>query len=664
MRKFAKKCITLVLAAAMLAGTVCSGVSAKETEDPMADKASGQCDDTEEYGDYNAAMDAAVSATAYTTDTDTDVDAASVMGGYASDGDAYYYDDAELLADSIIEDIEAKAVTGTNTLPSVYETLTHASKYSSLTKYKGIDVSVWQGDIDWESVKESGVDFAFIRIAYRSYSSGDLSSDSKWVKNLKNAKAAGVKVGVYVFSQAVNASEAQAEAMYAIKLLNGANLDLPIIMDYEYVSSGGQTTGRLYNANLSKSTATENVLAFCNTCKKYGYSAGVYANKSFLNSQLYPSDITAANFHVWLAHWTTSTDYTGTYTFWQIGGSYVDGIDGAVDTNVWYYGASTVSNVTDVSTVVSTASISYRTHIQDIGWESNWRTDSVLSGTSGLSKRLEGIQIQVVGYDDNGDATDLGIRYKTHVQDYGWQNWVYDGNTSGTVGKSKRLEAIKIELTGDDADNYDIYYCVHVQDYGWLNWAKNGETAGTTGLSKRLEAIRISIVKKGSSAPAKLGSKSDAHVVSLVTYDVHVQDIGWQTAVGMGSMAGTTGQSKRLEGIHIKLANADYSGSIEYRTHVQDIGWQSWVKDGAMSGTSGQSKRLEAIQIRLTGEMAENYDVWYSVHVQDSGWSGWAKNGEKCGSAGYSRRLEGIKIYILPKGSSAPGSTANTFYEK
>ena len=94
-----------------------------------------------------------------------------------------------------------------------------------------------------------------------------------------------------------------------------------------------------------------------------------------------------------------------------------------------------------------------------------------------------------------------GVRYRTHVQGYGWLNWMKDGNYSGTQGESKRLEAVQIELTGEAEEQYDIYYRVHAQTYGWLGWAKNGASAGTEGLSKRLEAIEIVMVKKGDPAP-------------------------------------------------------------------------------------------------------------------------------------------------------------------
>ena len=304
--------------------------------------------------------------------------------------------------------------------------------------------------------------------------------------------------------------------------------------------------------------------------------------------------------------------------------------------------------------------VSYRTHVQKYGWQ-GWKTDGAMSGTQGESKRLEGIEIKVQG------VQDLGIRYKTHVQKYGWQGWKQDGGMSGTSGESKRLEAIQIELTGASASKYDVYYCVHAQKYGWMNWAKNGAQAGTAGYSYRLEGIKIRILPKGSNAPAKEGkqnaafiSKTDGPAMNItaagVAYNTHVQSYGWQEYVVNGAMSGTSGQSKRLEGIHIMLTGQKYSGDIEYRTHVQKYGWQGWKKNGAMSGTSGEAKRLEAIDIRLTGEMANHYDVYYRVHAQSFGWLNWAKNGQSAGTAGFGKRLEGIQIVLVEKGKAAPGN--------
>lgn len=94
-----------------------------------------------------------------------------------------------------------------------------------------------------------------------------------------------------------------------------------------------------------------------------------------------------------------------------------------------------------------------------------------------------------------------GIKYQTHVQNIGWQDVVNSGQISGTTGKSLRLEAMRISLTGDIAKNYDIYYRVHVQNYGWLGWAKNGQSAGSEGMKLRMEGMQIVLVKKGENAP-------------------------------------------------------------------------------------------------------------------------------------------------------------------
>lgn len=302
------------------------------------------------------------------------------------------------------------------------------------------------------------------------------------------------------------------------------------------------------------------------------------------------------------------------------------------------------------STAGTKKSILYQTHVQDYGWQT-WKKNGEMAGTQGEAKKMEAINIKL--------SSDLSgnVEYMTHVQNVGWQGWKSNGATAGTTGQNKRLEAIKMRLTGNVAKQYNIFYRVHAQDYGWLGWAKNGESAGTEGCSKRLECIEIRLLKKGESAP---GSTNRPFVCKLVTYRTHIQDIGWQEWKQDGEMSGTSGQSKRLEGINIQLST-NLSGNILYQTHVQDIGWQGWKSNGSLSGTSGQSKRLEAIRIKLSGSVANQYDVYYRVHVQDYGWLGWAKNGQSAGSEGYAKRLEGIQIKLVKKGESAPGTTSRPF---
>lgn len=148
----------------------------------------------------------------------------------------------------------------------------------------------------------------------------------------------------------------------------------------------------------------------------------------------------------------------------------------------------------------STPVASYCTHVQNIGWQ-GYVGNSTMSGTEGQSYRLEGIKIKL---DDQG--FDLGISYQTHIQNIGWEadtarGWKSNDTMSGTEGLSYRLEAIQIKLTGTDASKFNIYYQVHAQNIGWLDWAKNGESAGTEGLGWRLEGIRIIISPIGSAAP-------------------------------------------------------------------------------------------------------------------------------------------------------------------
>lgn len=311
------------------------------------------------------------------------------------------------------------------------------------------------------------------------------------------------------------------------------------------------------------------------------------------------------------------------------------------------YTDETGKEFTATATKSTKMSVSYKVHRQDYDWEEDWKKDGQTSGTEGQRKRLEAIRIKLP------DGVSGSIEYRTHIQDIGWEkNWSKDGAKSGTEGQCKRLEAIQIRLTGEVAENYDVYYSVHAENFGWLGWAKNGEEAGTAGYGYRLEAIRIQLVTKGDKAPELVGTIKEAMKARLVGYQTHVQDYGTQAYVYDGAMAGTEGECKRMESIRMKLPSS-VNSSIQYRSHVQDIGWEkNWASNGSLSGTTGQCKRLEAIQIKLSGDVAKNYDVYYRVHAQDYGWLAWAKNGESSGTEGYAKRLEAIEVRLVPKGTT------------
>ena len=157
----------------------------------------------------------------------------------------------------------------------------------------------------------------------------------------------------------------------------------------------------------------------------------------------------------------------------------------------------------------------------------------------------------------------------------------------------------------------------------------------------------------------------DAYAAAAgVTYRSYVQSIGWQGWKANGALSGTTGQSKRIEAIQLKLKNKPVSGSIVYRSYVQGTGWQSWKSNGDKSGTTGQSKRIEAIQVKLTQNMAKKYDVYYRVYAQSYGWLGWAKNGQSAGTSGLYRHIESIEVKLVKKGGKAPASSKAAYQKK
>lgn len=243
-------------------------------------------------------------------------------------------------------------------------------------------------------------------------------------------------------------------------------------------------------------------------------------------------------------------------------------------------------------------SIQYKTHVQTYGWQ-DWVSDGAQAGTSGQSKRLEAIQIKLTGE----MANNYDVYYRVHAQTYGWLGWAKNGESAGTSGLSKRLEAIQVVLVakGSTPSGYDanvaaykeatpgVSYTTHVQTYGWQGAVQDGATAGTTGQSKRLEAIKLNLTYQKYS-----GS---------IQYRTHVQTYGWQDWVSNGAQSGTSGQSKRLEAIQIKLTGevAD-NYDIYYRVHAQTYGWLGWAKNGEYAGTATLSKRLEAIQIVLVAK--------------------------------------------------------------
>ncbi|MCL1797169.1 MAG: L,D-transpeptidase family protein [Eggerthellaceae bacterium] len=295
-----------------------------------------------------------------------------------------------------------------------------------------------------------------------------------------------------------------------------------------------------------------------------------------------------------------------------------------------------------------------RSHVQNVGWQ-GWVTEGKTTGTIGRGYRMEALCLQVANTDYSGS-----IEYRAHVSSVGWQGWKANGGIAGTTGQARQVEAVQVRLTGELAEIYDVYYRAHSANTGWLGWAKNGEVAGITGVSCRMEAMQVRLVDKGGKAPGS----TDNHTLELAyTSQGHSSGKGWLSQGSGRRVVGTTGQGRALEAFKLSVSGS-LSGGIEYNAFVKGIGWQGWKHDGAIVGTEGQSRRIEAIRIRLTGDLANYFEVCYRAHSTNWGWLGWARSGANAGTYTVGYALEAFEIAVVVKGAPAPGSTSHAYTNK
>lgn len=259
------------------------------------------------------------------------------------------------------------------------KTYTHNTKFDTFNKVVGIDVSEHNKTIDFNKVKADGIDFVYVRVGYTGFTKKKLSLnyDPYYQENITNALAAGLQVGVYWYSQALNEDEALQEANMLLNVIGSYNITLPVVYDYEFAGVGEK--GRLDSAKLSKAQMTANSLAFLNRISQMGYTPCLYANYNFLEKSVYAFQISSVA-KIWLAHYNTSTDYPGDYEYWQYtSDGRVNGISGRVDMNVWYQGAQSA-----VPTVPVTPNVTQPTakKVTDVKLKSRTNTTLTFSWAS------------------------------------------------------------------------------------------------------------------------------------------------------------------------------------------------------------------------------------------------------------------------------------------
>lgn len=508
-------------------------------------------------------------------------------------------------------------------------------------KKKGMDISEYQGTINWDTVKNrSDIDFVIIRCSY-----GSGYKDRKWEYNVKECERLGIPYGVYIYSTATTVSAVEKEAENVKKMLEGHQPTYPVYFDMEensVLNLGSSTIGKLANT-------------FCSKISGAGYKVGIYANLYWWNSILTDRVFKNESWSKWVAQYSASCQYQSKYDMWQCTSSgKVNGVSTNVDINFWMSDEPVINQDADQVMVSDENIITYTSHMQSYGWQEPVN-NGYQTGKPGYGKRLEAFKINV-----GGGYGDLGVRYQACIQDEGWQPPAETGQLAGTEGKSKYIQAVKISLTGSQAENYDIYYRVYSQNFGWLGWTSNGQPAGSQGYEKRIEALQVAVLPKGATIP---GTTDNSYKTTgkKVEYRTYVEKQGWKKYSADGEQSGTIGQARAVQGLAVRVNDTQYSGNIVYDTYMQSYGWMGEKANNTAAGILNGGKRMEAIKLHLTGELAEKYDIYYRVHTQTFGWLDWAKNGKKAGSSTYGKRLEAIEIKLVKKGESAPGSTKKAY---
>jgi len=241
-------------------------------------------------------------------------------------------DDISLLLKTEADiDAEAEDTSVADALEDADKTEIKKLQNTTGNSHVGIDVSKWNGDIDWDKVKNAGVEFAIIRAGYRGSVTGSLVEDPYFAANIKGATASGLPVGVYFFTQAVSEVEAVEEASAVLRLVKEYSLDYPVFIDTEGAGGEGRADG------LDVDTRTLVCEAFCRTIENAGYTAGVYASRNWYNNNLH-TDRLDNDYHIWLAEYRSVPLYQGYYQIWQYTSKgEIDGIEGSVDMNISYY---------------------------------------------------------------------------------------------------------------------------------------------------------------------------------------------------------------------------------------------------------------------------------------------------------------------------------------
>lgn len=297
---------------------------------------------------------------------------------------------------------------------------------------KVIDVSEFNGAIAWQNVAKA-CDGAIIRAGYRGYGSGTLVTDENFKSNIKAAKAAGIPIGVYFYTQAISEIEARDEARYTMELVKGYKLTLPIFIDSE---DGNNGAGRADSGKLSRAKRTAIIKAFCEEIQKEGYAAGVYASEWWLNNLLDISKL--KNFYLWVAKYSTYEPNVAWDAWQYTSAGRIDGVTGGVD----------ISDFKNISISKPKTKPTKKTN-EEIA-------DEVIAGKWGNGKEREE-RLKAAGYDYNKIQGLVNKKYNNYINNKESYYIVKSGDTLSEIAKRFNTTVLTLKKLNNIKDINLIY---------------------------------------------------------------------------------------------------------------------------------------------------------------------------------------------------------------
>ncbi|MDL2276158.1 hypothetical protein LJC02_00745 [Breznakia sp. OttesenSCG-928-G09] len=502
---------------------------------------------------------------------------------------------------------------------------------------KVIDVSEHNGRIDWQAVKNGkDVDAVIVRLGW-----GWEGTDLQAARNISELNRLKIPYGVYLYSYARNKSEAVSEARWMKALIKKfkASPSLPIYYDIERWPNGGyKENGKWVACPTTTSQYLQIIPPFLQEMHNSGYkNTHVYSYRSYVQNQLNHSSI--LKWTSWIAEYGPRLNYNNTYYYGLSGWQYTSsGTVKGINGRVdinAFYNFYGVDTSNTVGAETGKRPTEPTLSYQAKSKYVGWLNRFTELNTAGTTGR--GFPLYNLKVTLKNVPNSANLTGKASGAGYGWQT--YNHITSKTVlGKDgKAMQQVVFDLK--NVAGYRLEYRVHSSNVGWQSWVKEGNVAGVAG--KNIEAIEFRLVS------------DDSIVVNgpQLYYISHSQNIGWGSMMVDSISSGAAGSNRRIESLKIGIDNAE-GYKLSGKVHVQNQGWIDYsnISSSTVVGTTGKGLRIEAMAFDLSG--VDGYKLQYKVYVKDIGWLDWVDENQIAGTLGSSLQIESFQFRLVPESTA------------